>query len=159
MSLDKSLIGQEVELNGRTYKVTGTIRKSYLLEKDGKQYSATADKIKRIQKQNISKAQAVASANGFPHLERRLKFNRAFKKTAQLPTNEQECMEWLFQLSGELSPEHLHADGEASRSQVQAKLRDIRGTWKELEKIAGRKFSEDEIETLSWKDFMDNAKK
>lgn len=146
--MDTSLVGQEVELNGIVYKVVGTIKKSYLLEHDGKQYKITADKIKRIQNYKSGETSV-----GFPHLERRLKFAQIFNKAAKLPTNEQECMGWFFQLSGELSPENLSSDGEASASQVRAKLSDIRATWRELEKIAGRKFSEDEIETLSIKQY------
>jgi hypothetical protein len=160
--MDTSLIGQEVELNGKTYKVIGTVKKSYLLEKDGKQYKATADKIKKIQNHNTAKAQASTAASSssaqFPFLENKLRFIRIFDKSAQLPTNEQECMSWFFQLSGELSPENLHCDGEASRSQVQQKLKNIRGAWKELERIAGKKFSEGEIENLSIKNYLNNRK-
>jgi hypothetical protein len=58
----------------------------------------------------------------------------------------------------ELSPENLCCDGELSKTQVRAKLAGIRREWKALEKLAGRKVAQDEIEAVlyarlqqSWK--------
>ena len=45
-------IGENVLLNGKTYKIIGTHKRSFLLEKDGKQYKATAAKMGKIQDQN-----------------------------------------------------------------------------------------------------------
>jgi hypothetical protein len=36
-------IGQTVQLNGKDYKITGTHAKSFLLERDGKVFKATAE--------------------------------------------------------------------------------------------------------------------
>ena len=110
-------IGDIVELNGKEYKIVGTIKRSYLLEREGKQYKATADKIKKIQQITGQRTSTPTTS----YLERRVAYLK-------------------------MSPENLSCDGEASRSQVQAKLREIRGTWKELETIAGRRYSEQEIE-------------
>lgn len=145
-------IGQEVQLNGATYKIVGTVKKSFLLEKDGKQYKATADKLGKIEKQNERQAQQASVK--YPFLERKLAWKQIFDKTAALPTNEAECLNWFFQLSGELSPENLACDGEASAAHIRNSLRDIRGAWKELETICGRRFSEDEIESLAMKEYL-----
>jgi hypothetical protein len=64
-----------------------------------------------------------------------------------MPETEDELMSALDTLSCELSPENLSCDGELSRSQVNAKLRKIRGEWKEIEQKLGRKVSEDEVES------------
>lgn len=42
-------IGQIVDLNGKEYKIVGTQARSFLLERDGKTYKATADKLSSIQ--------------------------------------------------------------------------------------------------------------
>jgi hypothetical protein len=135
-------IGDTVELNGKEYKIVGTIKRSYLLEREGKQYKATADKIKKIQ-QITGQRESTPTTS---YLERRVAYLKIFKIDAKMPTNAEECLPFFERLVGELSPENLSCDGEASRSQVQAKLREIRGPWKELETIAGRRYSEQEIE-------------
>jgi hypothetical protein len=135
-------IGDTVELNGKEYKIVGTIKRSYLLERDGKQYKATADKIKKIQQVTSQRASTPTTS----YLERRVAYSKIFKPDTKMPTNTEECLPFFEHLVCELSPENLACDGEASRSQVQAKLREIRGTWKELETIAGRRYSEQEIE-------------
>jgi len=112
-------VGQVVELNGKEYKIIGTKARSYLLERDGKTYKATPDKMKKIQDQN-QRPEITA-------LQRRVKY---------------ECQVWFDTLRCELSPENLCCDGEASRSQIAAKRRDISECWKELEKIVGRKVGE-----------------
>lgn len=51
----------------------------------------------------------------------------------------------FFSLVSRLSPENLHMDGEASKSQVIKRLREIKREWRALEKELGRKVYEDEI--------------
>lgn len=55
-------IGQTVQLNGKEYKIVGTKARSYLLEREGKTYKATADKLTKIQAQNSQQPQAPQSA-------------------------------------------------------------------------------------------------
>ena len=50
--------------------------------------------------------------------------------------------EGFLSLVGRLSPENLHMDGEASKTQVKQRLAQIRREWKALEKQAGRKVTE-----------------
>lgn len=127
-------IGQTVMLNGKQYKIVGTKARSFLLERDGKTYKATADKMTKIQVQN---AAPVMSA-----LERRLAHARIFDKAARLPETEAEIMAYFDDLRCDLSPENLSCDGEASQSYIAARLRDIRSCWKELESKLGRKVAE-----------------
>ena len=48
-------------------------------------------------------------------------------------------------LSCRLPPENLHCDGEISRAQAQVRYNQIMREWKALEKLAGRKVSEEEF--------------
>lgn len=143
-------IGQEVQLNGETYKIAGTIKRSWLLEKDGKQYKATSNMMKKIQEQNklgigLGKRKRQKRSSTF-YMEKRLAYRRIFNKDAKIPETEKELMDALGVLCGELSPENLSCDGELSRTAINAKLRDIRGEWREIENKLGRKVSEEEAE-------------
>lgn len=143
-------IGQEVQLNGETYKIAGTIKRSWLLEKDGKQYKATSNMMKKIQEQNklgigLGKRKRQKRSSTF-YMEKRLAYRRIFNKDAKMPETEKELMDALGVLCGELSPENLSCDGELSRTAINAKLRDIRGEWREIENKLGRKVSEEEAE-------------
>jgi hypothetical protein len=143
-------IGENVLLNGKTYKIIGTVKRSFLLEKDGKRYKATAKMMGKIQKQNemgigVGRKKRQAKSDTY-YMEQRLAFNRIFNKDAKMPETHDELMNALSTLCCELSPENLCCDGELSRSQVNAKLRKIRGEWKEIEKKIGWKVSEDEAE-------------
>ena len=59
-----------------------------------------------------------------------------------------EIMNKLAILVGQLSPENLYCDGEISHSQAMTKLKQIRKEWKALEKELGRTITEDEV--LDW---------
>ena len=61
-----------------------------------------------------------------------------------MPETEDELMDALDVLCGELEPENLSCDGECSMTQIRARQRAIRGEWKEIEKKLGRKVSHDE---------------
>ena len=50
-------------------------------------------------------------------------------------------------LVSRLSPENISCDGEISRTQVNARYRQIMKEWKQLEKAVGRKVSQAEVET------------
>ena len=127
-------IGQTVLLNGKEYKIVGTKARSFLLERDGKTYKATADKMSKIQVQNAAPKVPVMSA-----LERRVAYARIFNPNAKAPETEVEIMQVFEDLRCELSPENLSCDGEASASHVRSKLRDINECWAQLEAKLGRK--------------------
>lgn len=144
-------IGQEVSLNGETYKIAGRIKRSWLLEKGGKHYKATSNMMKKIQEQNklgigIGKRKR-QTRSATHYMERRLAYQKIFNPDAKMPETETELMDALTVLCGELSPENLSCDGELSRTAINQKLRDIRGEWKEIETKLGRKVSEDEAES------------
>ena len=138
----KNAIGETVVLNGKEYKITGTHKRSFILEKDGKQYKATQDKINKILEQN-SKPQPEKDTRSF--LERRIARSKIFRTSARMPENEEEAMEMFLTLSCELSPENLSCDGEASRAHINAKLKEIHGAWKELEDLIGKTVLEDDV--------------
>jgi len=124
-------IGQMVSLNGKEYKIVGTKARSFLLERDGKMFKATADKLSKIEAQNSRPVQTA--------LERRIAYAQIFDKSIALPKSEAEIMHWFSVLESELSPENLSCDGELSRAGVANKLRDIKACWAELESKLGRK--------------------
>jgi hypothetical protein len=128
-------IGQTVLLNGKEYKIVETKARSYILEREGKRYKATAAKMTKIQDQNAAKESAPVVSS----LERRLAYARIFNKDAKMPETEAEIMVYFENLRCELSPENLSCDGEASASQVRNRLHDIKTCWKELEAKLGRK--------------------
>lgn len=143
-------IGENVLLNGKTYKIIGTIKRSYLLEKDGKRYKATAKMMGKIQNQNamgigVGRKKRQAKSDTF-YMERRLAFNRIFDKNAKMPETHHELMNALSTLCCELSPENLSCDGEISRTAMNKKYREIKAEWKEIERKIGWKVSEDEAE-------------
>ena len=143
-------IGENVLLNGKTYKIIGTIKRSFLLERDGKKFKATANKMGKIQNQNSKgignnrKERQKKSATFY--MERRLAYRRIFDKSATMPETEEELMNSLDTLCNELSPENLSCDGELSLTAINKKFREIKAEWKEIEKKLGRKVSEDEVE-------------
>jgi len=142
-------IGENVLLNGKTYKIIGTIKRSFLLEKDGKKYKATAKMMGKIQDQNKAGiGVGRKKRQSIDYMAKRLAWKRIFDKDAKLPVTEEEHMEWFSTLCNELSPENLHCDGEISHSAAMKKARQIRAEWKQIEKSLGRKVSEDEAE--SW---------
>lgn len=91
-------------------------------------------------------------------LEARVSFQKVFNKIAKMPETETEIMDTFDILSGELSPENLHCDGEISRTQAQYKYRLLMREWKELEKMLGRKVSEDEVFKYSMKKYEERRK-
>jgi len=122
-------IGEMVELNGKTYKIVGTHARSYLLEREGKTYKATAAKMTKIQNQQPQTTP----------LQRRVAYARLFDPAIQYPTTAEQCKYWFDTLSSELSPENLSCDGERSGNQIALARRDILQAWKELEAIVGHK--------------------
>jgi hypothetical protein len=143
-------IGQEVSLNGSTYKIAGTVKRSWLLEKDGKQYKATSNMMKKIQEQNkngigLGKRKRQKRSATF-HMEKRVAWRKMFDPDAKMPETEKELMVALEELCNELSPENLFCDGEISRSAAMKKASALRAEWKEIEKKLGRKVSEEEVE-------------
>ena len=64
MTKSEFKIGQSVELNGKEYKIVGTQARSFLLERDGKTYKATADKLSSIQNRPQFEAGQVVSNGG-----------------------------------------------------------------------------------------------
>ena len=142
-------IGQSVLLNGKTYTIAGTIKRSFLLERGGKQYKATAKMMEKIQVQNKAgigtgrRKRTKRSATY--HMENRLKFKQIFNKHFKMPETRDECFAWLSELSNCLSPENLHCDGEISRSAAMRKASALRAEWKEVEYILGYRVDEGEV--------------
>jgi hypothetical protein len=130
-------IGDQVILNGKEYTITGTIARSFILTREGKQYKATADKMSKIVSQNNRAAEAPKS-----EIDVRIAYASIWKQDLKRPTNEAECAEWFDNLRNELSPENLFCDGEISRSQASRKEASIRRCWKELENIVGHRVAE-----------------
>lgn len=144
-------IGQEVQLNGKTYKIAGTIKRSWLLEKDGKQYKATSNMMKKIQEQNergigMGKRNRQKRSATY-HMEKRLTYRKFFDPDVKMPETEEELMDALDVLCGELSPENLSCDGELSMTAIRKKRSAINAEWKEIENKLGRKVSEHEAES------------
>ena len=144
-------IGENVFLNNKTYKIIGTVKRSFLLERQGKQYKATAKMMKKIQVQNSNgignnaRRKRTKRSATF-HMDRRLAYRRIFSPDAKMPETEDELMAALGQLCGELSPENLSCDGEIPRSAMLKKASALRAEWKEIERKLGRKVSESEAE-------------
>jgi len=144
-------IGQSVKLNGEVYEIVGTVKRSWLLQKDGKNYKATSNVMKKIQEQNSlgignTPRKKRQKRSDTYWMEKRLERKRIFFPDAKMPETEKELMDALTALCSDLSPENLSCDGELSRTQINQKLRAIRGEWKEIEKKLGRKVSEYEAE-------------
>jgi len=129
-------IGEVVELNGKTYKIIGTYARSFLLERDGKTYKATAAKMKKIQHQHQHQQPQQTA------LQRKVAFARLFDPNVQFPVTAEQCAHWFDTLRCELSPENLSCDGERSRREMDLARRDILNAWKELENIVGHKVRE-----------------
>ena len=121
-------IGTVVTLDGKDYTVVGPIARSYLIERDGVRYKVSKDKLNKYLNQPK-----------YPYLTARLEYVKIFDKSAKLPTNKEEAIPWFRRLSGELSGENLHGDGEFSPRQVAQRKHNITMTWKELEEIIGEK--------------------
>jgi len=143
-------IGQEVNLNGKTYKITGTHKRSWLLTMNGKTFKATSALMKKIQEQNkngigVGRRKRQKRSATF-HMEKRLAYNKIFNPDAKMPETDEELMKALDVLCGELSPENLSCDGEISRSAMMKKASALRAEWKEVEKKLGRRVSEEEAE-------------
>ena len=145
-------IGMTVKLNGENYEIVGTVKRSWILEKGGKQYKATSAMMGKIVNQNErgvgtkKRERRDTGLIGRNRINERLRYRLIFDKTAKMPANESECLDWLEMICNDLSPENLHCDGEISRTAAMKKARALRAEWKEVEKVIGRKVSEDEVE-------------
>jgi len=132
-------IGQTVELNGKEYEITGTYKRSFILEKDGKKYKAGPAKLNAILNQEPITRPARKSGSRIDYLEQRLKYNQIWNKSAKMPETETEFKAWFSQIESDLSPENLHCDGEISRTAAMKKYRALNAEWKQLEKLYGKK--------------------
>ena len=121
-------IGQEIEFSGKTYKIVGTHKRSFVLESNGQKYTATAKKLN-----------AMLEYKPVNYMEQRLKWNLVFDKKAHLPQTEEEFLNWANQIAGDMSPENLHCDGEISAAQAGRKMAELKKEHKELEAMAGYK--------------------
>lgn len=143
-------IGQEVKLNGEMYTIVGTIKRSWLLEKDGQQFKATSKMMDRIAEQNRrgygNRRRQGSRRPSVDYIQRRLDFDRIWNKDIKMPETEQEWLKWLEHIVGDLSPENLTCDGELSHAQVRNKLRELKAEWAQVEAKLGYKVSEEEIE-------------
>jgi len=62
----------------------------------------------------------------------------------------EKALHKFFELQGQLSPENLHMDGEATTAQVRSQENRIRKEWKALEKSIGRKVEDRDIWNIYW---------
>ena len=143
-------IGENVLLNGKTYHIIGTVKRSFLLERNGKRYKATSNKMSKIEDQNARgvglKRKTRQPKSDTYYMDMRLQRRKIFEKDAKMPETQDELMDSLDHLCAELSPENLSCDGELSRTAITQRLRAIKGEWREIEKKLGRKVSEEEVE-------------
>jgi hypothetical protein len=72
----------------------------------------------------------------------------------QLSREHFEAFEHLYL---RLEPENLTCDGEASRTEVMYRERQIKREWKALELQVGRKVSHSEVESLIWEAWRKRA--
>ena len=56
----------------------------------------------------------------------------------------------FIELQGQLEPERLHMDGEATPAQVRSQENRIRKEWKALEESIGRKVEDSDIWDIYW---------
>ena len=144
-------IGQEIQLNNKRYKIAGTVKRSWLLERNGKKYKATSNMMEKIIDQNKNGIgmgrRKHQKRSAFFHMEKRVAWRKLFDHDAHMPSGEFELMDALDVLCNELSPENLHCDGEISKSAAMKKASALRAEWKEVEKKLGRKVTEDEVES------------
>ena len=145
-------IGDRVKLNTKFYNIVGTHKRSWLLEDaKGKKFKATSNMMNKIKNQNDrgigigKRRQRRTNRSATHHMERRFNFNKIFDKTAKMPETEEECMKWLDRICTDLSPENLHCDGEISRSAAMKKASALRAEWKEVERIMGKRVTEDQV--------------
>ena len=139
-------IGQIVKLNGEIYKIKGTVKRSWLLEKDGKEYKATSSMMNKIKDQNShGVGTKKRERKTIDHMANRLRYRQVFDKSIQLPVTEAQCLNWLEMISCDMSPENLHCDGEISRTAAMKKYRGLKAEWRQVEKRLGYKISETEL--------------
>lgn len=141
--MSEIVIGQNITLNGKEYKITGKDKRSYVLERDGKNYKATTEKIDKILAQNARPKTPTLS-----YLQMKIEKNYMFDKSSRMPETEEEAMGLFVGLVCDMSPENLHQDGEASAADVRYTLRGVQSAWAELESIVGRRVTENEV--LDW---------
>jgi len=144
-------IGDVVKLNGENYKIVGTVKRSWLLEKDGKNYKCTSNMMKKIQEQNSrgignrKRKRTRTERDPFAYLEYHERMRKFFAEKSGKKYVPMTIREKFMYLTGELSPENLCCDGELSRTAVAKKHADIMRAWRACEKEFGRKVSEDEV--------------
>lgn len=144
-------VGQSVKLNTKTYKIVGTIKRSFLLECDGKQYKMTGkamDKCKAHNKKGVGTGKRTQKSSTF-YMNRRVDWLKIFDKKAGFPKTEKQLLSHLERIACDLSPENLHCDGEISVTAARLKARELNKEWKEVENLLGRKVSESEIYNLT----------
>ena len=79
------------------------------------------------------------------NLDRRLNWEKIFNPNAKLPETEDEFFKHFDKILCDLSPENLCCDGEISASAARKKASGLHAEWRELERLFGRKVTEDEI--------------
>ena len=62
----------------------------------------------------------------------------------------EETFHRFIELQGQLEPERLHMDGEATPAQVRSQENRVRKEWKALEESIGRKVSDSDIWNIYW---------
>jgi len=136
-------IDDMVKLNTKTYKIVGTVKRSFLLEDErGKRYKATSKTMVKIKEQNdrgvgIGKRNPPVSI-----LDHEENIRKIFMKENYKPMT---LKEKFIRLVFMFEPENLSCDGELSRTAINTKITAIRRELKICEKEFGRKVTEDEV--------------
>lgn len=130
-------IGDSVTLNGKVYLISSKKKKSFIITTGGKDYKATASKMDKIIGQNKSRTETSRDSQYF--LKSRLKLDLLFNDKAKLPETEDELLKAMSRIECDMSPENLMCDGEASKDEVSIQEAKLRGEWKEIENLLGRK--------------------
>lgn len=124
-------IGEKVILNGKSYEVIGTHKRSLLLQDDRQvKYKITEERLRRM-------------LAGEPPKPRKPSKRRVFE--GNLPSDPQAIIKRLSQIECELSPENLTCDGEAPKYYVREKSARLNAERRALIQALGREPTSEEL--------------
>lgn len=134
----KDRTGESVIVNGKTFTIVGTHKRSYLVEDTmGCRYTITPSKLDRAKGM-------IDEPDGLPEFfKNEMNVCKVFKREFTKPTAE-NAIEWASAIYNQLSPENLTCDGELSRTRANARRRMLNFALAYVFKVAGRVITEDE---------------
>lgn len=125
-------IGEKVSLNGKTYEVIGTHKRSLLLQDERQvKYKITEERLRRM------------LAGEPPKPRKSTTRRRVFE--GSIPEGAQQIIKRLRQIECELSPENLTCDGEAPIYYVREKSARLNAERRALVKALGREPTSKEL--------------